>query len=106
MTMIHDRLQMGIDDPPKRHQIVQPEQATTGGDTLEVVHASQRCPANRYADKLCAIRNVADKRHPPCGHPVVDLNLVAAKRMKWMCDADPSDIARRFTTACIPEQWT
>ena len=101
--MIRGRLQVNIDGPPKHHQIVHPPQAAAAGDTLEVVDAPKRRPGNRYADELCVVRDVADKRHTPHGHPVVDLNLVATERLEWMCDADPSNVTRRPITACIPE---
>ena len=104
--MSRGRLQVGIDDATERHQIVDPPQAAATGDALEVVDAPQRCPGNRYADERCGVCDVADKRNTPHGHQVVDLEFVAAERVERMCDAEPSNIARRLITACIPGQST
>lgn len=106
LIMSRRRLQVGIDDAAERHQIVGPPQAAATGDALEVVNAPQRCPANRYADERCGVRDVADKRNTPHGHQVVDLELVTAERVERMGDAEPSNIARRLITACIPGQST
>ena len=54
---------MHIEDPPKRHQVIDPEQAAATGDTLEIVNAPKRCPRNRYAQEPCLTRDVADKRN-------------------------------------------
>ena len=99
-------LQAGIQEGAEGHQIVHPKQRTTRRDTLEVVNDPQRCPTNRYGDKLSVVRHVADQRHPRRGQPVVDLDLTATERMEGMRDANAPNSVQRLRTVRIPTRCT